>query len=73
VYQIRIIESLENNKIKVMKNNSKKSSGMNALWDGPLSTKGFPMGKGSSSGADGMQVSKYPTAYKAGPITQTAK
>ena len=27
------------------------------------------MGEGSSSGITGMQVSKYPTAYSAGPIT----
>ena len=52
---------------------SAKSSGMNALWDGPLNTEGFPMGKGSSSGITGMQVSKYPTPYVAGPITQAAK
>jgi len=31
------------------------------------------MGVGSSSGITGMQVSKYPTPYKAGPITQLAK
>jgi len=54
-------------------NKSAKSSGMNALWDGPLNTEGFPMGKGSSSGITGMQVSKYPTPYVAGPITQAAK
>ena len=32
--------------------------GENALWDGPLSKEGFPMGKGSSSGSQGMEVSK---------------
>jgi len=47
--------------------------GENAVWDGPLSKEGFPMGVGSSSGITGMQVSKYPTPYKAGPITQLAK
>jgi len=47
--------------------------GENAVWDGPLDTSGFPMGKGSSSGITGMQVSKYPTPYKAMPITQIAK
>jgi hypothetical protein len=31
------------------------------------------MGKGSSSGANGMEIKKYPTEYKAGPITQRAK
>jgi len=31
------------------------------------------MGKGSSSGKDGLEVSKYPCDYKAGPITQRAK
>ena len=54
-------------------NKSAKSSGMNALWDGPLSSEGLPMGKGSSSGITGMQVSKYPTPYKSEPITQCAK
>jgi len=31
------------------------------------------MGKGSSSGITGMEVSKYPCDYKAGPITNIAK
>ena len=31
------------------------------------------MGVGSSSGITGMQVSKYPCDYKAGPITSIAK
>ena len=47
--------------------------GENAVWDGPLSKVGFPMGKGSSSGRLGMQVSKYPTPDPKGPITQIAK
>ena len=47
--------------------------GESALWDGPLSKEGFPMGVGSSSGITGMQVSKYPCDYKAGPITSIAK
>ena len=47
--------------------------GENAIWDGPLSKEGFPMGKGSSSGKDGLEVSKYPCDSKAGPITQRAK
>jgi hypothetical protein len=47
--------------------------GETALWDGPLSQEGRPHGKGSSSGKDGMEVLKYPTPYKAKPITQCAK
>ena len=49
--------------------------GENALWEGPLDTTGFPMGKGSSSGKNGMQVKKYPCkSYSLqGPITQRAK
>lgn len=47
--------------------------GENAIWDGPLSKKGFPMGEGSSSGITGLEVSKYPGEYKAGPITNKAK
>lgn len=45
------------------------------LWDGPLDTTGFPMGKGSSSGANGMQIKKYPCkSYDLNPpITQRAK
>ena len=38
--------------------------GENAVWGGPLSKEGFPMGKGSSSGIEGMEVSKYPCDYK---------
>ena len=47
--------------------------GENAIWDGPLSKEGFPMGEGSSSGITGMQVKKYPCKYQAGPITMRAK
>ena len=47
--------------------------GAEALWSGPLSTQGFPMAPGSSSGIKGMQIKKAPTMYKAGPITQIAK
>ena len=47
--------------------------GENAIWEGPLSKEGFPMGVGSSSGITPMQVSKYPCKYEAGPISQKAK
>jgi len=47
--------------------------GENALWDGPLDTNGFPMGKGSSRGKNGMEVKKYPCSYDGMPITQKAK
>ena len=47
--------------------------GESALWDGPLSQVGRPHGKGSSSGANGMQVLKYPSPYVDKPITQCAK
>ena len=62
-------------KDKAIINNPKLDGqvGENAVWDGPLSKEGFPMGKGSSSGIEGMQVSKYPCDYKAGPISSKAK
>jgi len=48
--------------------------GENAIWDGPLSKAGFPMGVGSSSGITGMEVSKYPCVCAPGvPITLRAK
>lgn len=49
--------------------------GESIVWDGPLDTSGFPMGKGSSSGANGMQIKKYPCkSYELqGPITRRAK
>lgn len=49
--------------------------GESAVWNGPLDTSGFPMGKGSSSGANGMQIKKYPCkSYDLqGPITSRAK
>jgi len=49
--------------------------GESHVWDGPLDTTGFPMGSGSSSGKNGMQVKKYPCkSYELqGPITQRAK
>ena len=49
--------------------------GENAVWDGPLSKEGFPMGKGSSSGITGLEVSKAPCGYgyQEGPISSRAK
>lgn len=57
------------------KSQIKGQVGENAVWDGPLSKAGFPMGKGSSSGANGMEISKASCgcgSYKL-PITQRAK
>jgi len=51
----------------------KGTSGSNHLWDGPLNTDGYPKGKGSSSGKNGMEVSKMDCHYKSGPITMRAK
>ena len=63
------------NKAQAIFSNQKLNGqvGENAVWDGPLSKVGFPMGKGSSSGINGMQVSKYPCPTPKGPITQIAK
>ena len=47
-------------------------TGANALWDGPLDVSDFPMGKGSSSGKNGMEVSKMDCKYVDGPITNRA-
>ena len=49
--------------------------GENAVWDGPLSKEGFPMGVGSSSGITGMEVSKAPCGYgyQKGPVSSRAK
>jgi len=57
--------------VKRIENNG--ITGANALWDGPLDIAGFPMGKGSSNGKDGMEVSKASIKYNAAPITQRAK
>jgi hypothetical protein len=60
--------------IQQMMSPFKKTNGENAIWDGPLSKEGFPMGKGSSSGISGMEVSKYPCNHTPEtPITQKAK
>ena len=47
--------------------------GANALWSGPMDTRGFPVEDGSSSGITPMQLKKAGVLYKAGPITQRAK
>lgn len=57
--------------VKRIENNG--VTGANALWDGPLDVTGFPLGKGSSNGINGMEVSKFPTTHKPSPITQRAK
>ena len=64
-----------NHDIEKIRKNPKLSGqiGENAIWDGPLSKEGFPMGVGNSNGITGLQVSKYPCKYEAGPITSKAK
>ena len=60
--------------IKNLKVDLSGQVGENAIWYGPLSKEGFPMGKGSSSGITGMEVSKHPCGCAPGtPITQKAK
>ena len=47
--------------------------GESHIWDGPLDQDERPHGVGSSSGITGMEILKYTTSYKAGPITSIAK
>ena len=49
--------------------------GANALWDGPFDTTGYPKGKGSSSGKDGIKLRfDDPKPCDCGiPITSRAK
>ena len=64
---------MDKRKIIISKPDLEGRVGESAIWDGPLSKEGFPMGKGSSSGITGMEVSKYPCSYSDAPITQRAK
>lgn len=52
-----------------------KASGLgaNALWDGPLNTTGYPKGKGSSSGKNGIKLRFDDPICKPGPITMKAQ
>jgi len=59
----------------LMKVEKPKVSGLNHLWDGPLDTDGYPKGKGSSSGKNGIKLKmdcgdESPMIM---PITQRAK
>ena len=47
--------------------------GESHIWDGPLDQHGRLHAPGWSAGITGMQVSKYPSKYIAGPITTIAK
>lgn len=47
--------------------------GANAVWAGPWNSEGYPKGKGSSSGKDGMILNNIKPVYNAAPITQKAK
>jgi hypothetical protein len=47
--------------------------GANALWNGPFNTAGFPKGKGSSNGKDGIILNNDKPSYNGSPITQRAK
>jgi hypothetical protein len=50
------------------------AQGSDAIWDGPLNMDNMPRGKGSSSGANGIQLlAKNMPAYIPGPITEIAK
>jgi len=68
-----VIKNINMKNIKQLKVDLAGQVGENAVWDGPLSKEGFPMGKGSSSGKNGLEVSKYPCECEPGPITQRAK
>jgi len=47
--------------------------GANAVWAGPWNSEGYPKGKGSSSGKDGMILNNDKPKCKLGPITTRAK
>jgi hypothetical protein len=47
--------------------------GANAIWDGPLDTTGYPKGKGSSSGKNGIKLRFDQPVCTPGPITMKAK
>ena len=47
--------------------------GANALWSGPLNTTGYPKGKGSSFGSNGIILSNDKPNACGCPITQRAK
>lgn len=64
---------MDRRKLIISKPDLEGRVGESAIWDGPLSKEGFPMGKGSSSGITGLEVSKYPCSYSDIPITQKAK
>jgi|GEM_PF-717771 len=67
---IKLIKDImKKNSPAVSKIEGQGVTGANALWDGPLDTTGFPMGKGSSSGKDGMKIKQDNAVYTAGPIT----
>jgi hypothetical protein len=47
--------------------------GANAIWSGPFDSTGYPKGKGSSSGKNGISLRFDDPTYKPGPITMKAK
>lgn len=47
--------------------------GANALWNGPFDTTGYPKGKGSSSGKNGIKLRFDQPSCSPEPITQRAK
>ena len=50
--------------------------GPTAIWDGPFDSTGYPKGSGSSSGKDGMEISKSECGCSRSammPITQKVK
>lgn len=47
--------------------------GANALWNGPFDTTGYPKGKGSSSGKNGIKLRFDQPTHNMEPITQRAK
>jgi hypothetical protein len=47
--------------------------GADAVWAGPWDSTGYPKGKGSSSGKNGISLRFDDPVYKPGPITMKAK
>jgi hypothetical protein len=70
-----VTKNINMKNIKQLKVDLAGQVGENAVWDGPLSKEGFPMGKGSSSGCKGMEVSKADCGCDSvkGPITSRAR
>ena len=67
------INAIKHPEVPLDKEGKLSGLGANAIWNGPWDSTGYPKGKGSSSGKNGIKLRFDDPVCKPGPITMKAK